>query len=156
MATPAAAPLDGPKFRNGVRVRRRRAPRLFTRRIRRFWSRRRIGIRQVSVTGSVQAGTWLRLTVQKTNGVTVAVSYTNQVVGVAPANVLSNLFGLINAAPELQGSDGVLAEDFTVPAIGSPWFNLLPRQPGLAAAGVRVALSSSGTLVGNARRASRR
>jgi hypothetical protein len=106
------------------------------------------GIRQVSVTGSVQAGTWLRLSVRKTNGAVVTVSYTNQVVGVAPANVLSNLFVRINAAPELQGADGVRAEDFTLPAIGSPWFHLLPRHAGPQAAGVEVALSSSGTLVG--------
>jgi len=107
------------------------------------------GIRSCSVSGTVQAGTWLRLTVTKTNGVTSTVSYTNPIVGAAPANVLSNLVLAINAEPALQTADGVLAEAYTAGSFGTPSFDLLARSPGLKAAGVKVALTSSGTLVGN-------
>jgi uncharacterized protein (TIGR03790 family) len=146
--TPVAAPMDGPAhevFAGTAPVRTTFIEAAHPT----FLESTAHGIRQVTVTGSVQAGTWLRLSVKKVSGATVTVGYTNQVVGVTPANVLSNLFELVNAAPELQGSDGVMAEDFTVPGIGSPWFNLLPRRAGWAAAGVQVALTSSGTLIGN-------
>lgn len=106
------------------------------------------GIRTLSASGTVQAGTWLRLTVTKTNATVVTVTYTNQLVSASSATVLSNLFNLINATPSLQGADGVWAEDFTT-GVGSPSFNLLARSPGPRAAEVKVMLSSSGTLVGN-------
>ena len=106
------------------------------------------GIKALAVNGSVQAGTWLRLTVTKTNGAVVVVTYTNPTAGPSPGTVLSNLVNLINAEPNLSGPDGVVAEDFTIPSFGNPSANLLARSPGLAAAGVRAALTSSsmGTL----------
>ncbi len=106
------------------------------------------GIKTLAVNGSVQAGTWLRLTVTKTNGAVVVVTYTNPTAGPSPGSVLSNLVTLINAEPNLAGSDGVVAEDFTIPSFGNPSANLIARSPGLTAAGVRASLTSSsmGTL----------
>ena len=106
------------------------------------------GIKALAVGGSVQAGTWLRLTVTKTNGAVVVVTYTNPTAGPTPGTVLSNLVNLINAEPTLAGPDGVVAEDFNIPSFGNPSANLLARSPGLAAAGVRAVLTSStlGTL----------
>ncbi len=106
------------------------------------------GIKTCSVNGSVQAGTWLRLTVTKTNGAVVVVNYTNPTAGPTPGIVLSNLVNLINADPNLAGDDGVVAEDFNIPSFGNSSVNILARSKGLAAAGVKVALTSSsmGTL----------
>jgi hypothetical protein len=106
------------------------------------------GIKALAVGGSVQAGTWLRLTVTKTNGAVVSVTYTNPIAGPTPGTVLSNLVNLINAEPNLASADGVVAEDFNVPSFGNPSANLLARSPGLAAAAVRAVLTSStlGTL----------
>jgi len=106
------------------------------------------GTRAFSVIGSAQAGTWLRLTVTKTNGTVVNVSITNQIAGASAALVLSNLFNQINAEPGLLAPDGVFAEDYTT-SVGSPSFNLLPRSPGRSAAEVKALISSSGSLVGS-------
>jgi uncharacterized protein (TIGR03790 family) len=108
-----------------------------------------LGLRNCSISGSATAGTWLRLSVTKTNGAIVTVAYTNLVSGMTAANVFSNLFLLINAEPALQGADGVLAEDFSAPSFGLPNFNLLARSPGMKAAGIKIVFSSSGTLVGS-------
>lgn len=101
------------------------------------------GFKTYAVNGSVQAGTWLRLTVTKTNGAVVVVTYTNPTAGPSPGIVLSNLVNLINADANLAGPDGVVAEDFTIPSFGNPTVNVFARSPGLAAAGVRASLSSS-------------
>lgn len=101
------------------------------------------GIKTCTVAGSVQAGTWLRLTVTKTNGAVVIVTYTNPTAGPTPGTVLSNLVNLINADPNLAGADGVMAEDFNIPGFGNPSVNILARSPGLAAAGVKASLTSS-------------
>jgi uncharacterized protein (TIGR03790 family) len=106
------------------------------------------GIRNCALSGTVQVGVWLRLTVTKTNGAVTMIAYTNQTAAASTANVFSNLFQLINAAPELQGPDGVVAEDFTALGVGLPSFNLLARSPGLRAANVRIVFNSSGSLIG--------
>lgn len=106
------------------------------------------GTRAGTVSGTVQAGTWLRFTVTKTNGAVVIVGFTNQLVGASPALVLSNLVNQINADASLQGPDGLIAEDFTA-GIGSPTCNLIARSAGPRAANLKVMFSSSGSLVGN-------
>jgi uncharacterized protein (TIGR03790 family) len=106
------------------------------------------GIRNCTVGGTVQVGGWLRLIVTKTNGAVVTVAYTNQTAGATTADVLANLFPLINATAALQGADGLGAEDLSVGGVGLPNFNLLARAPGLEAARIRVRLDSSGTMVG--------
>ena len=102
-----------------------------------------MGIKACLVGGSVQAGTWLRLTVTKTNGDLVNVTYTNLVAGPSPGTVLSNLVNLINADTNLTGADGVMAEDLNTAGFGNPTVNLLARSPGLAASGVKASLTSS-------------
>ena len=106
------------------------------------------GIKSCMVAGSVQAGTWLKLTVTKTNGAVVSVSYTNPIAGLTPGTVLSNLVNMINADTNLAGADGVTVEDFTMPSFGNPSATIVARCPGLMAAGARVSLTSStmGTL----------
>jgi len=102
------------------------------------------GLRSFTINGTMQVGTWLRLTVGKTNGSQISVAVTNQSAGSTPYNLASNLVSAINASANLQGNDGVVAGDL------SPWFssganlNLRARSPGLAAAGATVQLSGSG------------
>ena len=107
------------------------------------------GMRNCAASGSVPVGSWLRLTVTKTNGVVVPVAVTNTVAGTTVATVLSNLVGVLNAAPALQGPDGVRGEDFSAAIPTSANFNLLARSPGLKAAGVKIIFTSSGSLVGS-------
>jgi uncharacterized protein (TIGR03790 family) len=107
------------------------------------------GTRMLTLFGTVQVGAWLQLTVTKTNGTISIVTYTNQVDGATPVNVLSNLVLLINASPVLQGADGVMAEDFTPGILGTPTCNLVARSPGLKAAGVKVALTCASPLAGS-------
>lgn len=106
------------------------------------------GLRTVSVMGTVPTGTWLLLTVTKTNGATVQLGYTNTLTVSNPALALSNLVNQINNTPALQGADGLLAEDFTS-GIGAPNCNLIARSPGLRASEIKVMLSSSGAVVGS-------
>ena len=106
-----------------------------------------VGQRNCFAIGNASVGTWLRLTVTKTNGAVVTVSVTNSVSGATAVNVLSNLFGLLKAEPALQGADGVVGEDFTVTTATAANFNLLARSPGLKAAGLRIVLSSSSALI---------
>jgi len=103
------------------------------------------GIRSCAVNGTTQIGTWLRLTVTKTNGVQVNVAVTNLSVSTTPYTLAANLVAAINGNASLQAADGVVAEDL------SPWFsnggafNLRARAPGLAQAiGTRVQFTSSG------------
>ena len=107
------------------------------------------GLRNCAASGSVAVGTWLRLTVTKSNGAVVPVAVTNNVAGATAVNVLSNLVVALNAAPALQGADGVRGEDFSAALPTSANFNLLARSPGLQAAGVKIIFTSSGSLVGS-------
>lgn len=102
------------------------------------------GIRSFSVNGTMQVGTWLRLTVTKTNGAQIHVGVTNQTVTATPFELAGQLVNAINAAGELQGADGILAEDLAAWFSSGGLFNLRPRSAGLAAAAARVQLTSSG------------
>ncbi|MGC3961155.1 MAG: TIGR03790 family protein [Verrucomicrobiota bacterium] len=105
------------------------------------------GLRNCAASGSITVGTWLRLSVTKTNGAVVTVGVTNSVSGATAVNVLSNLVALLNAEPALQGPDGVVAEDYSAPTTASANFNLLARSPGLKAAGIKIVFTTSGTLI---------
>lgn len=106
------------------------------------------GTRAGAVSGTVQVGTWLRLTATKTNGAVVAVTFTNQLLGASPAFVLSNLINQVNAEPALQGPDGLRMDDFVV-GVGAPSCNFYARSPGWRAAQIQIVFNSSGSLVGN-------
>ena len=97
------------------------------------------GYRQYKVpSSSLQVGAWLALSVIKTNGDLVVVGVTNQTSGASSATLAGQLCNLVNAAPSLQGSDGVVAEDFWVNGSNLASFNVRARSPGLDAASVQV------------------
>lgn len=105
------------------------------------------GIRAVTVNGTLQPGTWFRVTVTKAAGAVVTVSATNQSVAGTPFTLASNLVALINGTPGLQGLDGIIAEDIHPGFFDAGQFNLRARSLGLSAAKARIALTGSPSLV---------
>lgn len=104
------------------------------------------GIRACDITGAPSLGSFLKVVVTKTNGIQVALAVTNAVSGTTMAQLTQQLLALINAAPALQGNDGLAAEDFYF--IPSKFqFNLRARGQGYAAAQIQADLSSSPGLV---------
>jgi len=101
------------------------------------------GIRSFTVNGTVQIGTWLGLTVTKTNGTLVNLAVTNQSVSATTLTLAGDLTTAINSSPALQGADGVVAEDLTSWFSGGGGFNLRARAIGQAAAGIKVQLTGS-------------
>jgi hypothetical protein len=107
---------------------------------------------------TISAGAYLQFTFTKTNGLVVSVGVTNQVSGTSSTNLVAQVYALINSNPALQGSDGVVAQDFLINGAGTVYFNLLPRSPGWEAtqievtplhSGIFILPSSQGTLTSN-------
>jgi uncharacterized protein (TIGR03790 family) len=97
------------------------------------------GYRQYKVpSSSLPLGAWLGLTLTTTNGASVFIGVTNQTSGGSSTNLTGQLCNLVNATPGLQGSDGVVAEDFTVNGANLASFNLRARSPGLQAAAIQA------------------
>ncbi|NOS68822.1 MAG: TIGR03790 family protein [Verrucomicrobia bacterium] len=107
------------------------------------------GLHSCSVGGMVQIGTWLKLTLTKTNGSIATVAVTNQIADGTPGDLANALVSLINSSPGMQTGDGVIAEDVYAGFFGATTFNLRARSPGLRAAGAKVVLSTSGGLALN-------
>ena len=104
-----------------------------------------LGIRAVTIGGTVVLADFLQLDVTKTNGATVSVSVTNTNTGVTLAQFVQQFVNAINADPNLQNDDGLIAEDFIsdpdLPATMD--FNLRPRGQGIKAAQIQVLVSGS-------------
>ncbi len=81
-------------------------------------------------------GSYLLITVTKTNGNVVTVGVTNSLAGMPLADLVSNLVTAINLSPALAGPDGCHAEDFIDysiywdPSDHGAEFNLLANSPG--------------------------
>jgi uncharacterized protein (TIGR03790 family) len=106
------------------------------------------GVRGYTNSGSAPAvGDYLQLTVTKTNGAVVSVAVTNTTGGISLADFTQGLLNMVNTNADLEGSDGVAAEDFigSNPLTGqpNPQFNLRARSIGWDAAQVQAAFSSS-------------
>jgi hypothetical protein len=89
------------------------------------------------ISNSPPTNAWIQFTFTKTNGQAVVVAVTNQLGSNSPA-LVSQLFTAINTNPSLQGSDGVVAEDYAVNSLGNFTFNLYARSPGYQAAQIQV------------------
>ena len=104
------------------------------------------GLQTFSVSQNPNVGDYLELALTKTNGVQVSVAVTNTTSPAQASDLLSNLVMLINATAALEGSDGVVAEDFSPgDSVNPPQFNLLARSPGWMAAELQAQLSGSPT-----------
>jgi len=147
LATPGApvvASWDGPHFGSEIGSASHLTTHLTTARPN-FLDSIACGTRTFTITGNASVGSWVQVTLIKTNDTQVTVGYTNQTSGANTATVVSNLLNLINATPALQGPDGVFAEDFAT-AYAAQIFNLTARSPGLAAARTKVLMSTPNTL----------
>lgn len=96
------------------------------------------------LNSSLAVGAWLQFAITKTNGQIISVGVTNVVAGLASSNLAQQLFSLLNAHPNLQGPDGIVAEDFYVSASGDGKFNLYARSGGYPAAQIGVRAYRSG------------
>ena len=108
------------------------------------------GIRTFTVFEAPSSGSYLLLTVTKTNGTVVTVGATNSAGNTSISALTQTLVNLINATPALQGGDGVTAEDFigydaNVPPAAE--FSLYALSAGWSAAQLQVNLSGSSPFV---------
>jgi uncharacterized protein (TIGR03790 family) len=105
-----------------------------------------LGVKAVSVNGTMQVGTWLQLDVTKVNGKHVVVGVTNQTASGTPYTLVSQLYDAINSASGLQGGDGIQAEDLMTGFFGAGQLNLFARAPGLGASSSIVTLTAPDSL----------
>lgn len=99
----------------------------------------------LSVTNPMSPGDWLSLLVTKTNGLQVSLGATNSA-STNVADLCQLLMNQVNASADLQGPDGVLADNL-YPDINFGQFFLWARSPGWAAAKIQAVLSASSNLL---------
>lgn len=105
-----------------------------------------LGQRACIVAGSPQVGSWMQLSVTKTNGTAVMVNVTNQSSTATLLSFAGELASQVNAAAGLQGADGLRMGDLKSAASTVVTFNLQPRAAGYTAAGLRFSLTASAGL----------
>jgi len=102
-----------------------------------FLASQAFGLQGYSVISNTPpTSAWIQFAFTKTNGQAVVVAVTNQSGGNSIA-LASQVFNAINTNPSLQGSDGVLADDYVLNT-GAVTFNLYARSPGYQAAAIQV------------------
>ncbi len=111
-----------------------------------FLNSQALGMQSYTVISNLPpVNAWIQYTFTKTNGQVVTVTMTNQA-GADSTVLTSQLYNAINSNPGLQGSDGVMAGDYTsLP--NSVTFNLYARSPGYQAAGIFVRPKSYGIIM---------
>jgi len=112
------------------------------------------GYRTWTMNGSIQPGSWLQITITKTNGARINLSVTNQILGGTVSNLTSQLATLINASPALQGPDGLSVQDLGLGSFQSTTFNLVARSAALDAAAIKVLFTGSPSIYKNPSRES--
>jgi hypothetical protein len=108
------------------------------------------GILTYDVFYAPNVGSYLQLIIQKTNNTLVTLAITNTASGTPVSAFVQGLVNMVNTNSLLQGSDGVIAEDFIGADANTPpaaEFNLLPRSPGWKAAEVQATLSGSSPFI---------
>lgn len=108
------------------------------------------GVRAFTVVGALVVGDYLKLTGTKTNGANFSVAVTNQSGSATFTNFVPTFLSAINAEPNLQAADGVIAEDLVTGTLtgGDPYaqFNLRARSPGIKEAQLQALLAGSFTI----------
>ncbi len=105
------------------------------------------GVRNFVVTNAVQDGSFLQLTVTKTNGLVVQVGVTNTPGNTDTSVFVRSLVDAVNASAGLATADGVAAGDFVGYDfwLGRPGgeFNLIARSPGWPESQIQAQLIGS-------------
>jgi len=108
------------------------------------------GLRGFTVVGALVVGDYLKLSVTKTNGAGFSVAVTNQSGSATFRDFVQSFLTAINAEPNLQAADGVMAEDLVIGTLSSfdPYaqFNLRARTFGWKEAQVQALLTGSFTI----------
>ena len=107
------------------------------------------GLRAFNLSGTLVPGAWAQLNVNKTNGVMVSIGVTNQSATATLFDLAQQLTTAINSCPDLQGPDGLAAEDLDTGIAGNAEFNLQALSPGPDAAAIQASLITSATLSGS-------
>jgi uncharacterized protein (TIGR03790 family) len=114
----------------------------------RFLNSEACGIQSYVVLGtSISPGAWAQFRMTTTGGQYIVVGVTNQSNPGMATNLAAQLYAQVNATAALQGSDGVVAEDFNVVGITAS-FKLRARSRGYDAARTSVQLKSYGVTTG--------
>ncbi len=98
-------------------------------------------------------GSWILLTVTKTNGTVITVGSTNNATITNIVLLVQDLVGRINSDPQLSQPDGCIAEDFVDysqhvnPFSHAAEFNLRARTAGWSASQIQASLTGSSPLV---------
>ena len=106
------------------------------------------GLRLFEIGGTPMVGSWLQMSVTKTNGAVVTLAVTNTVNGATLGQFTQQFMNLLNTnvSPSLQGTDGLQAGDLQ-DAGTVVEFNVRPNSAGYAAASlVQATLTVSGDL----------
>ena len=101
------------------------------------------GVRSFVIGVGVVSIDVLTLTVTKTNAAVVSTSVTNYADGVTLGQFLQTFMAAINSSQDLQGGDGLVAEDLTPYAANYDQFNLRARSRGRDAAQIQVQITGS-------------
>jgi uncharacterized protein (TIGR03790 family) len=110
------------------------------------------GRREIDISGTLVIGDYLQLSLTKTNSAIATVSVTNSLSSTDVGQFVQTFVNAINAAPDLQGVDGLTAEDFVVTVLDAQTglaqtaFNLRPRSVGWAAARLPAQVTGTFTI----------
>lgn len=105
------------------------------------------GFRSFTLSGIVNLGSYLQLTVTKTNGSTVTLGVTNNSVsGTLYANLVQPLYNAVNLSPALQGPDGLFTVDVFID-VSEVQMVFQAVSPGQPAAQIRVNLTASPSII---------
>jgi uncharacterized protein (TIGR03790 family) len=101
------------------------------------------GIRQFTIGGTMVIGDFLNLSATKTNGAQLTVGVTNTSGSTTLQQFIQQFMSAINSNVDLQGNDGLAAEDLTQATVVSWNFNLRARGEGFDAAQIQALVIGS-------------
>ncbi len=107
------------------------------------------GNRQWMFNGSIQIGSWLQMTVTKTNGAKVMLNVTNQLFGARVSDIITQLVDAVNASVALKGLDGIAIQDISPGVFSSTLVTFGARGGGLGAAGITIAFGGTASIYKN-------
>jgi uncharacterized protein (TIGR03790 family) len=99
------------------------------------------------ISGTIQPGAWVQLTVTKANGASIGISATNQSATATPFDLATQLVTRINATPALQSADGIIAEDCFAIWTGAAGLTVRARTPGREGAYIKIMFTGSSSFV---------
>ena len=94
------------------------------------------------VTGIINEGTWLQLSITTPEGVLSTVSVTNQSFSAVVPDIVNALISAVGANPAFAGNSGISVENLYVDAFGGCRFNLRSTALGLKAARTTARLTA--------------